>query len=69
MTLGGLFSVPVGGKGRTTFHVLADGHPLQEAEGRVDQRLVVVHLRACAVTQTRMPRVGVRCTTGGTRRR
>ena len=32
------------------------------------QRLVLVYLHAYAVTQTLMSRVGVRCTTGGTRR-
>ena len=48
---------------------MADGHLLQEAGGRVDQRLVLVYLRACAMEQTYMSRVGVRCTTGGARRR
>ena len=37
--------VPVGVKGRTAFHLVADGHPLQEAGCRVDQRLVLVYLR------------------------
>ena len=60
--------MPVSVKGRTAFHLVADGHPLQEAGDRVDQRLVLVYLRACAVAQTCMLRVGVHCTTGGVRR-
>ena len=35
----------------------------------MDQRLVLVYLRACTVAQTCMSRVGVHCTTGGTRHR
>ena len=60
--------VPVSVTVRTAFHLVVDEHPLQEAGGRVDHRLVLVYLRACAVAQTCMSRVGVRCTTGGARR-
>ena len=35
----------------------------------MDQRLVLDYLRAYTVAQTCMSRVGVRCTTGGVRRR
>ena len=56
-------------KGAPLFHLMADGYPFQEAGGRVDQRLVLVYLRAGTMAQTCMSGVGVRCTTGGTRRR
>ena len=35
----------------------------------MDQRLVLVYLRACTMAQTCMSCVGVRCITSGTRRR
>ena len=42
---------PAGVEGRTAFHLVAAGHPLQEMRGRPDQRLMLVYLRGCAVTQ------------------
>ena len=44
-------------KGRTAFHLVADGHPFQEEGGRVDQRTASLGLSARLRGDKRVSRV------------
>ena len=61
--------MPVCGEQGSAFHLVADGHALKGAGERVHEGLVLVHLRARSVTQSRMPRINLRFTAAWASRR